>query len=72
MFTESVKDSRVDQWFQEVPKAIPVVGVLIADLVRSGSSMGQATLTRCHSPHTFVLPWLIVVFMLLHLLIIRK
>jgi len=44
-----------------VPEAIPVVGVTISDLLRGGSSVGQATLTRYYSAHTFVLPWLIVV-----------
>lgn len=55
-----------------VPEAIPVVGVTISDLLRGGSSVGQATLTRYYSAHTFVLPWLIVVFMLAHFLMIRK
>ena len=55
-----------------VPEAIPVVGTLMADLLRGGSSVGQATLTRYYSAHTFVLPWLIAVFMLLHFLMIRK
>jgi cytochrome b6 len=55
-----------------VPEAIPVVGVAMADLLRGGSSVGQATLTRYYSLHTFVLPWLIAVFMLLHFIMIRK
>jgi cytochrome b6 len=55
-----------------VPEAIPVVGVTMADLLRGGSSVGQATLTRYYSLHTFVLPWFIVVFMLAHFLMIRK
>jgi len=36
-----------------VPEAIPVVGVTISDLLRGGSSVGQATLTRYYSAHTF-------------------
>jgi cytochrome b6 len=55
-----------------VSEAIPVVGVAMADLLRGGSSVGQATLTRYYSLHTFVLPWLIAVFMLLHFIMIRK
>ncbi len=55
-----------------VPEAIPVVGTTISDLLRGGSSVGQATLTRYYSAHTFVLPWLTAVFMLLHFLMIRK
>jgi len=54
-----------------VPEAIPW-SVTISDLLRGGSSVGQATLTRYYSAHTFVLPWLIAVFMLLHFLMIRK
>jgi len=55
-----------------VPEAIPVVGTLIVELIRGGQSVGQGTLTRFYSLHTFVLPWLIAVFMLLHFLMIRK
>jgi cytochrome b6 len=55
-----------------VPEAIPVVGSLMVELIRGGTSVGQGTLTRFYSLHTFVLPWLLVVFMLLHFLMIRK
>jgi len=46
-----------------VPSAIPVVGDQIVELMRGGVSVGQGTLTRYYSLHTFVLPWLIAVFM---------
>ena len=55
-----------------VPDAIPVVGGTLVELLRGGQSVGQATLTRFYSLHTFVLPWLIAVFMLAHFLMIRK
>jgi len=55
-----------------VPAAIPVVGDQIVELMRGSASVGQATLTRFYSLHTFVLPWFIAVFMLLHFLMIRK
>lgn len=55
-----------------VPAAIPVVGDQIVELMRGGVSVGQATLTRFYSLHTFVLPWFIAVFMLAHFLMIRK
>jgi len=42
-----------------------VVGVTISDLLRGGSSVGQATLTRYYSAHLLVLPWLIVFMLLL-------
>ena len=55
-----------------VPAAIPVVGNAMVELLRGDVSVGQATLTRFYSLHTFVLPWFIVVFMLLHFIMIRK
>jgi cytochrome b6 len=55
-----------------VPEAIPVVGSAIVKLLRGNSSVGQATLTRFYSLHTFVLPLLTAVFMLGHFLMIRK
>jgi cytochrome b6 len=55
-----------------VPEAIPVVGSTIVELMRGGTAVGQGTLSRFYSLHTFVLPWLIAVFMLAHFLMIRK
>ena len=55
-----------------VPAAIPVVGDQLVTLMRGSESVGQATLTRFYSLHTFVLPWLLAVFMLIHFLMIRK
>jgi cytochrome b6 len=49
-----------------VPDAIPV------ELLRGGVGVGQSTLTRFYSLHTFVLPLLTAVFMLMHFLMIRK
>ena len=55
-----------------VPNAIPVVGDSLVELLRGGSSVGQATLTRFYSLHTFVLPLITAVLMLAHFLMIRK
>jgi cytochrome b6 len=55
-----------------VPEAVPVVGTSIVELLRGGTSVGQATLTRFYSLHTFVLPLITAVFMLAHFLMIRK
>lgn len=55
-----------------VPDAIPVVGQGLVELLRGGSGVGQATLTRFYSLHTFVLPLLTAVFRLRHFLRIRK
>jgi cytochrome b6 len=55
-----------------VPEAIPIVGSTIVELLRGSVSVGQSTLTRFYSLHTFVLPLLTAVFMLIHFLMIRK
>ncbi|MGL5035614.1 MAG: cytochrome b6 [Microcystaceae cyanobacterium] len=55
-----------------VPAAIPVVGDQLVELMRGSQSVGQATLTRFYSLHTFVLPWVIAVLLLFHFLMIRK
>ncbi|KAJ6836040.1 uncharacterized protein M6B38_328870 [Iris pallida] len=55
-----------------VPDAIPVIGSPLVGLLHRSASVGQSTLTRFYSLHTFVLPLLTTVFMLMHLPIIRK
>ena len=55
-----------------VPEAIPVVGSLIVGVLRGGVSVGQGTLTRFYSAHTFVLPVVAAVLMLTHFVMIRK
>lgn len=55
-----------------VPDAIPVIGSFIVELLRGSVSVGQSTLTRFYSLHTFVLPLLTATFMLAHFLMIRK
>jgi len=55
-----------------VPEAIPIVGSLIVGVLRGGVSVGQGTLTRFYSAHTFVLPVVAAVLMLTHFVMIRK
>ncbi|XP_049931333.1 cytochrome b6-like [Nymphaea colorata] len=55
-----------------VPEAIPIVGSPLVELLRGSASVGQSTLTRFYSLHTFVLPLLTAVFMLMHFSMIRK
>ena len=55
-----------------VPDAIPIVGGLLVEVLRGGVSVGQGTLTRFYSAHTFVLPVVAVVLMLTHFVMIRK
>ncbi|KAL4391476.1 hypothetical protein AHAS_Ahas03G0248900 [Arachis hypogaea] len=56
----------------EVPEAIPEIGSSIVALLKKSASVGQSTLTRFYSLHTFVLPFFTVVFMLMHFPMIRK
>jgi len=55
-----------------VPEAIPIIGSLVVELLRGGVGVGQSTLTRFYSLHTFVLPLLASIFLLMHFLMIRK
>jgi cytochrome b6 len=55
-----------------VPDAIPIVGGLLVEVLRGGVSVGQSTLTRFYSAHTFVLPVVAAVLMLTHFVMIRK
>jgi cytochrome b6 len=55
-----------------VPDCIPLVGQVLVELIRGGPSVGQATLTRFYSLHTFVLPLVTLALMLVHFLLIRK
>jgi cytochrome b6 len=55
-----------------VPDAIPIIGSLVVGVLRGGVSVGQGTLTRFYSAHTFVLPVVAAVLMLTHFVMIRK
>jgi cytochrome b6 len=55
-----------------VPAAVPIVGPPLVLVLRGGESVGQSTLTRFYSAHTFVLPVAAAVLMLTHFLMIRK
>ena len=55
-----------------VPDAIPIVGDLVVKVLRGGVSVGQLTLTRFYSAHTFVLPVVAAGLMLTHFLMIRQ
>jgi len=55
-----------------VPDAIPMVGSTVVDIIRGGASVGQSTLTRFYSLHTFVLPVSLTILVVIHFLMIRK
>ena len=53
-------------------EAIPVIRSPLVELLRGSASVGQSTLTHFYSLHTFVLPLLTIVFMLMHFPMIRE
>jgi cytochrome b6 len=55
-----------------VPDAIPVVGGVLVETLRGGVSVGQATLSRFYTAHTFLLPLLSTLLLGGHFLMIRK
>ncbi|KAK8953154.1 Cytochrome b6 [Platanthera guangdongensis] len=55
-----------------VPEVNPIVGSPLVELLRGSASVGQSTLTHFYSLHTFVLPLLTAIFMLMHFPMIRK
>ncbi|KMT19840.1 hypothetical protein BVRB_1g008880 [Beta vulgaris subsp. vulgaris] len=72
----SLPRDRIGYWAVKivtgVPDAFPVIGSPLVELLRGSASVGQSTLTRFYSLHTFVWPLLIAVFMLMHFLMIHK
>ena len=51
---------------------IPGVGKFILIALRGKLTVGQTTLTRFYSVHTFVLPLFTLTFMLIHFALLRK
>ncbi len=50
----------------------PGSGSTLVLLLRGGYSVGQLTLTRFYSAHTFILPLLAFVILLFHFIMLRK
>lgn len=55
-----------------VPDALPILGGYVVRLLRGGISVGQKTLTRFFSGHTFVLPVSVLIGLVRHFVLIRK
>jgi quinol-cytochrome oxidoreductase complex cytochrome b subunit len=53
-------------------RSVPLVGPYIADVLRGGPDLGALTLLRFYAAHVFVLPALLVVFLLLHFAMVRR
>ena len=59
-----------------IPEALdsllPKLGTIIVLILRGGSSVLQYSLTRFYSIHTFILPIISLILMLLHFILLRK
>jgi quinol-cytochrome oxidoreductase complex cytochrome b subunit len=55
-----------------IPKAIPVVGTWVTQLLRGGDDVTGDTLTRFFIFHVCVLPLLVFAIMIVHLLLVQK
>ncbi len=56
----------------EIIGSIPLVGTWLKAVVLGGANIGQATLTRFYASHVMLLPALIVAFIVMHLLQVRR
>jgi cytochrome b6 len=67
-------------WASKIVTAVPEtldelfmgLGTYVTLLIRGGYSVGQFTLTRFYSAHTFVLPLVTLVLLLVHFAMLRK
>jgi cytochrome b6 len=57
---------------EAVDELLPGVGKALVIALRGGSSVSQSTLTRFYSVHTFVLPLVSLVLLVLHFSMLRK
>ena len=55
-----------------VAESSPVVGGLLADVLRGGSELGALTLGRWYAAHVFLLPAALLVFVVAHIALMRK
>lgn len=71
---------QIGYWASKIVTAVPEsfndiwlgLGFLLVSLLRGGSSVGQITLTRFYSGHTFVLPLAALILLLIHFSLLRK
>ena len=56
----------------EIMSYIPLIGTPLSDYLRGGDQVGQKTLMNFYVLHTGVLPFLMIVFMVLHFWLVRR
>lgn len=55
-----------------VAESSPVIGPYLANVLRGGSELGALTLGRWFTAHVFLLPGALIVFLVAHILLMRK
>jgi ubiquinol-cytochrome c reductase cytochrome b subunit len=55
-----------------IAKSTPLVGPYIADIMRGGPSIGALTLSRWYATHVILLPVGVVLFVVIHLYLMRR
>lgn len=55
-----------------IARSSPIVGEYLADVLRGGSQLGALTLGRWYAAHVFLLPALLVVFVVAHIALMRR
>ncbi len=51
---------------------VPLVGDALVRIIRGGEQLGALTLNRFYALHTLFLPWIVVLFIALHLFVLRR
>ncbi len=55
-----------------IARSSPLIGEYLADVLRGGSQLGALTLGRWYAAHVFLLPALLVVFVVSHIALMRR
>lgn len=55
-----------------IGRSVPLVGEATANVLRGGADLGALTLGRWYSAHVFLLPGTLVLFVVIHIALIRK
>ena len=56
----------------DVPKAFPLVGPMLVELMRGSQNVSEVTVGRFFALHVWVLPLTMIVFLVAHFMMIRK
>ena len=55
-----------------VAATVPVIGSLLVRLTRGGEELSALTLSRFFAVHTYILPWMLAIFAVIHVFLVEK